>query len=177
MLRPLAKTTNLALACAIAVWALGAACSSAASDSGPAPDSAKGLLEQAQKAYQAGLTDKAIDLCQQSLKKDPKHTKAYLLLGITYRLAHERASDQGHQQKEIEAFAKAVELDPGSLTARVNLGSSLLRQGDQQRAKIHLEKAAALAPDKAWAKELSGQAQAEAPGQDAGAPLDDERER
>jgi tetratricopeptide (TPR) repeat protein len=170
-------TIPFALACLVAVWVLCAGCSSGAKSSEPAPDSAAGLLEQAQKAYQAGLFDQAITLCQQSLGKDPKHTKAYLLLGVSHRLAHERASDQGHQTKEIEAFAKAVELDPGSLTARVNLASSLLRQGDRERANAHLEKAAAMAPDRAWAKDLIGEPQAEPPGQDAGAPVENEQER
>lgn len=172
-----ANTIPLALACLVAAWVLCASCSSGSTSSGPAPDSAAGLLEQAQKAYQAGLTDKAIGLCQQSLGKDPKHTKAYLLLGISHRLAHERAPDQGHQTKEIEAFAKAVELDPGSLTARVNLASSLLRQGDRKRASAQLEKAAAMAPTKAWAKDLASELQPEPPGQDAGTPVENEQER
>ncbi len=135
-----------------------AGCSEPPGASGPAPDSAQDFMERAQKALLAGMTDRAVELCRASLDENPGSARAHVLLGLTYRFAGRRKSEDPRldfEKKEIEAFARAVELDPGSLGARVNLASSLLRRGDRRRAAGHLRRVAMRAPGKAWARGLA----------------------
>jgi tetratricopeptide (TPR) repeat protein len=141
----------LALALAGAGWA---ACGPDSQDHGPRPGSGLALLEQAQQAYQAGLTEGSRQLCTEALDQDPGLARAHLLLGLNRRLEAERQPDPQTTQLEIEAFSRAVELAPDALAARVNLASSLIAAGRQQQAALHLRQAAKLAADKPWAEDL-----------------------
>lgn len=145
---------------AVWVWAValcasaGAAACAPGTDGGPEPGSAEALLAQAQRAYQAGLTDQARRDCQAALQHDPGCGACLQLLGMAWRLEAERSPDPALGRHEIEAFERASQLEPGSLTARINLASSLLKQGHSQRAAEQLRQAAELAPTKPWAREL-----------------------
>ncbi len=138
-----------------------AGCSAGRTSSEPDPDSPQGLTERATRAYLEGRTERAIDLCRQVLAEEPDSVRAHLVMGMAFRLAADRASGaerEALRREELAALAKATELDPNNLAARVDLASSLQRAGEQQRASEQLRRAAALDPGAAWTKTVKPQA-------------------
>jgi tetratricopeptide (TPR) repeat protein len=70
--------------------------------------------------------------------------------GVRVDLAQgQEAFQRGDFEDAAAAFRRAIEDDPGSVEARVNLGSALLRAGDTAGALEHYEAAAQLDPGRA----------------------------
>lgn len=61
-------------------------------------------------------------------------------------LRGQRAFRAGRYPEAVQAFTKAVEAEPESARARINLGSALALNGDRKRAVTELETALRLAP-------------------------------
>lgn len=138
-----------------------AGCSTGRASSEPDPDSPEGLTERATRAYLEGRTERAIDLCRQVLAEEPKSVRAHLVMGMAFRLAADRASGperEALRREELAALAKAAELDPNNLAARIDLASSLQRAGEQKRAAEQLRRASELTPGAAWTKTVKPQA-------------------
>ncbi|MEO1088249.1 MAG: tetratricopeptide repeat protein, partial [Acidobacteriota bacterium] len=72
------------------------------------------------------------------LEVHPERSEAHLLLGRLYR----RDADD----RSLEAFSRAVELDPDSVPARRQLATELRRRGQLQPAIEELERARSLQP-------------------------------
>jgi len=53
----------------------------------------------------------------------------------------------GDYQKAVEAFRKAVNLEPKNYVALVNLGITLYYQGDKKQAAVYLKRALTINPN------------------------------
>ncbi|MGQ9675430.1 MAG: tetratricopeptide repeat protein [Chloroflexota bacterium] len=90
------------------------------------------LLDQALEAQRKGLEEKAEQLYQQVLAKNPKVREALGNLGALYL-------KQGNERKGVEYLRKALEADPMYVTARVNLSTVALADGRLEEAKRWLD--------------------------------------
>jgi len=123
--------------------------------------------------FQQGKSKEAVVALEKAIAIDPKHAKAHNNLAlaaidsgeIEVAEAHYRESlaikpqpaiyndlgfvleRQGLTDEAVEAYRKALELDPKSATAHYNLGSSLARQGKYAEAESHLRIALKLSPN------------------------------
>jgi cytochrome c-type biogenesis protein CcmI len=69
------------------------------------PEMLRGMLQAAHQALDAGAYQQAIAAYQAVLKRDPKNVEAITHLGIILSIA-------GHDDNALEAFDKAIALDP-----------------------------------------------------------------
>jgi len=123
--------------------------------------------------FQQGKSKEAVVALEKAIAIDPKHAKAHNNLALAaidsgeleVAEAHYRESlaikaqpaiyndlgfvleRQGLTDEAVEAYRKALELDPKSATAHYNLGSSLARQGKYAEAESHLRIALKLSPN------------------------------
>ena len=83
--------------------------------------------------------DKALEIFNQNLEKDPTHAHTYAVLAFYYR-------DRRQFDLAIEAAAKAVELDPNDYVSRGAVGSALLFGGRPSEAIPEWKAAMRLSP-------------------------------
>ena len=83
--------------------------------------------------------DKALEMLNQVLEKDPTHALTYSILAFYYR-------DRGLSDLAIEAAAKAVELDANDFVSHGALGSALLFDGRPSEAIPEYKAAMRLSP-------------------------------
>ena len=110
-------------------------------------ESASSLFDRGARAFEEGRYDEAIDLYKKALEKEPESSIGYNLLGMGYRFLYLQARNTGYREKEVEAFRRAIELDPRNVAALVNLGATLYDQGDRAEAAAFLQKALDVYPD------------------------------
>jgi tetratricopeptide (TPR) repeat protein len=110
-------------------------------------DSAAELMEKGEKAFAVGDYDRAIELYTDATKKEPGSSAAYNLLGMAYRFKYNETADRKYKQEEINAFKKAIDLDPTNYVPYINLGATLFYQNETQQAVLYLNKALELYPD------------------------------
>jgi Tfp pilus assembly protein PilF len=90
------------------------------------------LLTRTREALSAGETDRALKLAASAVKKAPKRSAGWNLLG--------RAQMQAGKHKlALSSFEKAVELNPSNSYAQNNLGLILIYQGKYDDAIDALE--------------------------------------
>ncbi|HLC18824.1 MAG TPA: tetratricopeptide repeat protein [Thermodesulfobacteriota bacterium] len=87
---------------------------------------------------------KAINYYDITVKKDPKHAKAYMNRGIAY-------GELGMLGAAIDDLNRAVELDPGNAKAFLNRGAALLTLKRYEAAKEDFSRAVVLDPENAIA--------------------------
>ncbi len=124
-------------------------------------ESAAELFERGAEAFEEGRYDDAIDLYKEALEKEPESSVGYNLLGMGYRFLYLQTRNTGYREKEIEAFRKAIELDPRNYAALVNLGATLYDQGDRVEGAQFLQQALEVYPnhpDRAQIEEMIRQA-------------------
>jgi Flp pilus assembly protein TadD len=123
--------------------------------------------------FQQGKSQEAVVALEKALAVDPKHWKAHNNLALAaidigeleVAEAHYRDSlaikpqpaiyndlgfvleRQGLSDEAVEAYRKAIKLDPGSASAHYNLGSSLARSGQFAEAERHLRRALKTSPN------------------------------
>ena len=104
--------------------------------------------DPAENSPQAGRQeyDLAIRSCEKTIARDPKNAAAYNLMGMAYRFKYDKLADPGLKQKEIEAFQKAIEVDPNYWVAMINLGATYYRQGEKAKAAPLFKRVLALNP-------------------------------
>lgn len=105
------------------------------------------LFNEGVELFQQGNYDDAIQKYQEGLKKDPDNHAGYNLLGMAYRFKFNQLGAQKFKDKEIEAFKKAVEIEPDFWVAHKNLAAALYYQGRKKEAVPYLEKALELQPN------------------------------
>lgn len=114
----------------------------------PAPDPSKpippevfrGMLDAAHQALEAGQYQQAIAAYQAILKRDPKNVEAITHLGVILATA-------GHDDSALEAFDKALAIDPKYAHAWWDKAQLLYeKKQDYKRAIPALEKFVALVP-------------------------------
>jgi len=95
----------------------------------PTSDSQPSLLEQALTASDRGETATAIELCRAAITENPENGAAFSLLGVLY----ERI---GENQRAIEAYERALELNPDSTADREHLALLRGRQNERREDEI-----------------------------------------
>ena len=91
------------------------------------PFDAVSLNISADKLYQYGDIDGAIEEFKTALAVDPKNVNVHNSLGVCYGV-------RGELNLAIEAFETAIRLDPGDVMATYNLGLAHHKQGNQEKA-------------------------------------------
>ena len=104
------------------------------------PEVFRGMLDAAHQALEAGQYQQAIAAYQAILKRDPKNVEAITHLGVILATA-------GHDDSALEAFDKALVIDPNYAHAWWDKAQLLYeRKQDYKRAIPALEKFVALIP-------------------------------
>jgi len=91
-------------------------------------------LERAQRAFERGHLQEAIDLLEQALLLDANHVAARTMLAVAY--ARTRRVDQAFEHLEI-----ALAREPGAFAPRCALGELYLRLGIPEQARPQLARA------------------------------------
>jgi Flp pilus assembly protein TadD len=112
-------------------------------------ETASSLLQKGQDSLKAGDYQKAVEDLESAVKKEPRSSEAYDLLGAAYGYLGGQTGNTAYRAKAVESFRKAIELDPGSYSALFNLGASLYYQGDKKGAAVYLQKALDVNPNSA----------------------------
>lgn len=76
-------------------------------------------FDSAEKLFQAGEYKRAIDHLEKVTERDPSNTKAWVLMGDSYR-------HLGKEKRAIKAYEKAIENDPLQKEALLGMGISYL---------------------------------------------------
>jgi tetratricopeptide (TPR) repeat protein len=105
------------------------------------------LMNEGIQLFQQGKYSDAILKYEGALKQDPNNAVGYNLLGMAYRFRFNQAGAQEFKEKEIEAFKKAITIDPKFWVAYKNLSASLYYQGKKKEAIPYVEKALELQPN------------------------------
>ncbi len=110
--------------------------------------------DQSEQYLQAGFAnfqqhdyDKAIENYEKAIALGTKSPGAYNMLGMSYRFKFQQTGKPELQQNEIDAFQKAVNLDPKYWVAMVNLGTTYYSRGEKAQAAAWFKKALALNPN------------------------------
>ena len=104
------------------------------------PEVFRGMLDAAHQALDAGNYQQAIAAYQAVLKRDPKNVEAITHLGVILATA-------GHDDSALEAFDKALAIDPNYIHAHWDKGRVLYESKKDYKATIQaLEKFVALVP-------------------------------
>ncbi len=122
------------------------ACGLTPAMSGP-PKSLHKFLDQAAAQMKKHQYDEAIATLNQAIKEGPESATVYNLLGMAYRFKYNQVRNQKLKQQEIDAFKKAIEIDPNYWVALINLGTTYYYQGEKAKAAPLFKKALALNPD------------------------------
>ncbi|MBN1196868.1 MAG: hypothetical protein JXA62_05635 [Candidatus Aminicenantes bacterium] len=89
---------------------------------------------------------RAADAYVQAVEKEPGNSLAHNLLGMAYRFQYNQSKDPAMREREIAAFRRAVELNPGFIVAIKNLAASLKRDGNHSEAGALARRALELYP-------------------------------
>ncbi len=114
---------------------------------GWAQNQAQKLLEHGAGLMEKKQYDQAIATLKQALKEEPQSVAACNLLGMAYRHKYNQVHSQDLKNQEIAAFQKAVEIDPNSWVALINLGATYYYMGDKAKAAPLFKKALSLNPN------------------------------
>lgn len=117
-----------------------------------APDSAKSHLNLAQNLVAAGDLAAAAAEYETSLRIAPDYAWSWYLLGDTHARLNER-------DRAIEAWRRAIEVDPAHIEARVRLIGELLALGRRSPALPHMTELVARDPRHPELKDLLERAQ------------------
>ena len=98
------------------------------------------LLQESIQHCDLEQYDEAASKCQQFLVANPSHGRAWLQLGIIYRL-------QNRPKSSIAAYRQAIRFLPNSALAHNNLGDSYRMIHEYEEALVCHDKALALQPD------------------------------
>ena len=108
--------------------------------------------ESPEKYMQAGFVDfqkqkydEAIANYEKAIKLQPR--AAYNMLGMAYRFKYNKLGVPEFRQKEMAAFAKAIESDPKNWVAMINLATDYYSDGQKAKAAPLFKKALSLNPN------------------------------
>ncbi len=109
--------------------------------------SATDYFEEGSLLFKKGAYDDAIKKYKKGLRREPRSAVGYNYLAIAYRGKYEQLRSLKWREKEIEAFKKAIELDPSFYLPYVNLGITYYDMGNFKEAARHLKKALEIFPE------------------------------
>jgi cytochrome c-type biogenesis protein CcmH/NrfG len=87
-----------------------------------------------------GQLQNQIQLLQDTVKKNPRDNRAWIQLG-------NMLMDSARFPEAIDAYQKALELDPGNVDVRVDMGTCYRNAGQPQKAVEAYKKALAINPN------------------------------
>ncbi len=99
------------------------------------------------QAFENKEYDKAIEHYQKALALEPNSFYGYNLLGMAYRFKFLASGVKHYRQKEVEAFKKAISLEPEYWVALINLGTTLYHSGSRKAGAVYLKKALEVNPN------------------------------
>lgn len=115
----------------------------------------KVLLKQAEEVQQQGDIDQAISLCQEAIAADARSVPAYTKLAELFVVKNEPAKaaeqylliakayyDSKLMKGALKHYQKVLELEPGSLEARIKLSEIYEAEGMEREAKLETFKVA-----------------------------------
>lgn len=109
--------------------------------------SATSYFEEGASLVQRGKYDEAIENYRKGLRKEPRSSVGYNYLGIAYRRKYDQLRSLKWRQKEIEAFKKAIELDPNFYLPYINLGTTYYGMGNPREAALYFKKGLEIFPE------------------------------
>ncbi len=126
----------------LAILVILAACASLQDKKG-----ATAYFEQGASLVKRGKYDEAIEKYEKGLQKEPRSAVGYNYLAIAYRNKYAQLRSLKWRQKEIEAFKKAIELDPNFYLPYINLGKTYYDMGNRKEATVYFKKGLEIFPD------------------------------
>ena len=105
------------------------------------------LIEEGAAQMEKQQFDQAIATFKQALQKEHRSAVIYNLLGMAYRFKYNQVRNQELKQQEINAFQKAVEVDPNYWVALINLSATYYYMGEKAKAAPLFKKALTLNPN------------------------------
>lgn len=108
---------------------------------------ASSYFEEGAVLVKQGKYDEAIKKYMKGLRREPHSAVGYNYLGIAYRFKYEQLRSLKWRDKEIEAFKKAIELDPNFYLPYVNLGTTHYSMGNRKEASRYLKKSLEIYPE------------------------------
>ncbi len=94
-----------------------------------------------------GKYDEAIKKYTKGLRREPRSAVGYNYLGMAYGYKYEQLRSLDWRQKEIEAFKKAIELDPNFYLPYINLGETYYNMGNLKEAASYFKKCLEIVPE------------------------------
>jgi tetratricopeptide (TPR) repeat protein len=117
-------------------------------------------LDAARAALKAGKFDVAITEAQAAITADAKSAQGYYLLGNAYNQLASTQSDAKERQanlaKAVDAYLKAINLDPQNDAAFTNLATVYYQTGQFDEAQTRVEQALKIKPDDATSHYVLG---------------------
>ncbi|MFQ6079096.1 MAG: tetratricopeptide repeat protein [Thermodesulfobacteriota bacterium] len=109
--------------------------------------SATVYFEEGASLVQRGKYDEAIEKYKKGLRKETHSAVGYNYLGIAYRNKYAQLRSLKWRQKEIDAFKKALELDPNFYLPYINLGRTYYDMGNRKEAAFYFKKGLEIFPE------------------------------
>jgi tetratricopeptide (TPR) repeat protein len=121
---------------------------------------AQASLDAARKAIEAGNFDEAIKQAQEAIAASPDNSVAHYVLGNAYnQMAPTQADIQQRQAtlaKAVDAYLKAIALDPQNDAALTNLATVYYQNGQFDEAQKRVEQALAIKPNDSTSQYVLG---------------------
>ena len=102
--------------------------------------SATSYFEEGAFLVKQGKYDQAIKKYKKGLRIEPRSAVGHNYLGIAYRNKYAQLRSLDWRQREIEAFKKAIKLDPNFYLPYINLGTTYYNMGDLKEAALYFKK-------------------------------------
>jgi len=109
--------------------------------------SASDYFEEGVSLVQKGKYDEAIKKYKKGLRREPRSAVGYNYLGMAYGYKYEQLRSIDWKNKEIEAFKKAIELDPNFFRPYFNLGITYRNMGNPKEAAPYFKRCLELYPE------------------------------
>jgi tetratricopeptide (TPR) repeat protein len=109
--------------------------------------SASEYFEEGAALIAKGEYDQAIKKYQKGLRLEPRSAVGYNYLGMAYGYKYEQLRSLDWREKEIEAFKKAIELDPNFFRPYFNLGITYHNMGKPKEAANYFKKCLEIYPE------------------------------
>lgn len=109
--------------------------------------SAASYFDEGALLVKQGKYDEAIGKYKKGLRIEPRSAVGYNYLGIAYRYKYDQLRSLNWRQKEIDAFKKAIDLDPNFYLPYINLGSTYYGMGNLKEAAHYFRKGLEIFPE------------------------------
>jgi tetratricopeptide (TPR) repeat protein len=112
-----------------------------------AKKSATSYFDEGALLVKQGKYNEAIKKYKKGLRREPHSAVGYNYLGISYRNKYAQLRSLKWREREIEAFKKAIELDPNFYLPYINLGTTYYDIGNRKDAALCFKKGLEIFPE------------------------------